>query len=240
MRIAVGTLFIAAILWLGGSLGTSIRIARNDLEPAAIDLLNTPSPSPTPSITRPVSEPYTGPLDIFEDPDRPQKLKIDRVMDVLGLAPGKAVADIGAGSGWFTVRASRRVGERGSVFAVEINPEYIKHIEARAKTENLSNIRTILGKPDDPMLPEKAVDAVLILKTYHEIEQPIVLMTRLRRSLRDRALVGIIDRNGSGGDHGIDRKMVIDEMSKAGFRLKEEHDFVVGDGMDYFLVFEVK
>jgi SAM-dependent methyltransferase len=198
-----------------------------------------PSPSPLEGATieRPTSEPYTGDLSIFEDARRAENLQVERVMDVLKIRAGSSVADIGAGSGWFTVRAARRVGERGSVFAVDINADFLKHIEVRAASEKLSNVRTVLGKEDDPLLPEKSVDAVLLLKTYHEVAQPVRLLARLRRSLREGALVGIIDRNGRGDDHGVERDTVVAEASQAGFSLVEEHDFVKPDRMDYFLVF---
>jgi SAM-dependent methyltransferase len=199
----------------------------------------TPSPAPGEAIDRPASEPYTGDLSIFEYPERDQKLQIERVMDVLGIKAGSGVADIGAGSGWFTVRAARRAGAGGAVYAVEINRDYLKHIEARAIQEKLTNVYTVLGKEDDPMLPERSVDAALLLKTYHEIAQPVRLLTRLRRSLRDGARVGIIDRNGKGDDHGIARETVVKEAGRAGFSLVEEYDFVKADGMDYFLVFRV-
>jgi len=80
---------------------------------------------------RPTSEPYTGDLSIFETPGRGKKLHIEQVMDLLGITPGKAVADIGAGSGWFTVRAARRVADSGTVYAVDINPDAIKYISSR-------------------------------------------------------------------------------------------------------------
>src|SRR5215469_6107785 len=129
-------------------------------------------------INRPTSEPYKGDLSIFENPGRDERLQINRVMDLLGIKEGSGVADIGAGSGWFTVRAARRVGTSGTVYAVEINPGYLRHIEQRAKQEHLPGIRTVLGKEDDPMLPAQSVDAVLILKTYHEIAQPVRLLMR--------------------------------------------------------------
>ena len=200
----------------------------------------TPTPAPVKSaddIERPVSEPYKGDLSIFESEERAKNLQIDRVMDILKIAEGKSVADIGAGSGWFTVRAARRVGGNGKVFAVEINQEYIDHINERAKKENFPNIQTVLGAEDDPKLPKQAVDAVLILKTYHEIAQPVKVLRNLRPSLRKDALVGVIDRAGKGDDHGIDKEKVIEEAKRAGFKLVEEHDFVKPDGMDYFLVF---
>ncbi len=186
---------------------------------------------------RPTSAPYAGDLSIFEYPDRAKNLEIDRVMDLLHITPGKSVADIGAGSGWFTVRAARRVGPRGTVFAEDINPDAIRFIDHRIATEHLPNIRTILGTPDDDKLPPASVDAVLMLKVYHEIARPIPFMRHLHQSLRPGALVGIIDRNGNGADHGLNRDIVEKEMGDAGFREVGFYDFTRKDGQDYFLIF---
>jgi cyclopropane fatty-acyl-phospholipid synthase-like methyltransferase len=194
----------------------------------------------TERIRRPTSPPYTGDLAIFEDPTRDQKLQVGRVMDILGIREGSSVADIGAGSGWFTVRAARRIGNGGMVLAVDINSDYIRHIEERIARENLPNVRTILGKEDDPRLPPRSVDAVLLLKTYHEVAQPIRLLAYVREAMRPGARLGIIDRNGKGDDHGIDTKTVIKEAMRAGFSLIEQYDFVKSDQVDYFLVFRVR
>lgn len=200
----------------------------------------TASPKTDENIKRPVSEPYKGDLSIFEDANRAKNLQIDRVMDILNITEGKMVADIGAGSGWFTTRAAKRVGEKGKVFAVEINQEYIDYINNRAKKENFTNIQTVLGTEDNPKLADNSVDAVLILKTYHEIGQPVKVLQNIRKSLRRDARVGIIDKNGKGNDHGIDKEKVVEEAKRAGFVLKEEFDFTKADGMDYFLVFQAK
>ncbi len=186
---------------------------------------------------RKTSEPYTGDLTIFDSPGRDERLQINRVIDILGIAPGKSVADIGAGSGWFTVRAARRVGEGGVVYAVDINPEAIQYIEKRVKDEKLANAKTILSQPDDPQLPADSVDAVLLLKTYHEVARPVVLLRNLRAALRPGAKVGIIDRNGNGENHGVGSEVVIREAQQAGYRLLDKYDFVKPDKMDYFLVF---
>ena len=195
--------------------------------------------SPPQTSKRATSTPYTGDLSIFDAPGREQRLQINRVMDILGISPGKGVADIGAGSGWFTVRAARRVGPSGTVYAVDINPEAIRYIDHRIRDESLSNVRTILNKPDDPMLPKGTVDAVLLLKTYHEVADPIALLEHLRPSLKPGARLGIIDRNGNGTDHGVSEKIVIEEAEQAGYRLLKTYDFVKTDGVDYFLVFMV-
>ncbi len=193
--------------------------------------------APDDNVSRPTSQPYTGDLSIFESEDRARNLQIDRVMDILKITEGKSVADIGAGSGWFTVRAATRVGDKGKVFAVEINQEYINYINDRAKKESFGNIETILGTEDNPKLPKDAVDAVLILKTYHEFAQPLKVLKNVRLALKKDALIGIIDKNGNGDDHGIKKELVIEELKRAGFILVDDYDFVKPDGMDYFLVF---
>jgi ubiquinone/menaquinone biosynthesis C-methylase UbiE len=193
-----------------------------------------------PAETRKTSEPYTGDLSIFDSPGRDERLQINRVMKILGVTPGKVVADIGAGSGWYTVRAAKRVTETGVVYAVEINPEAIRYINQRIQKEDLHNVKAILSKPDDPLLPANKIDSVLLLKTYHEVAEPVSLLRNLRASLRAGAKVGVIDRNGNGENHGVARDVVIREASQAGYTLQEQYDFVKADGMDYFLVFTAK
>jgi SAM-dependent methyltransferase len=194
------------------------------------------APAAVPGEHRKTSEPYTGDLSIFDSPGRDERLQVNRIMDILGIATGKTVADIGAGSGWFTVRAARRVGEAGVVYAVDINPEAIEYVDNRARKEHLHNVRTILGKADDPLLPAGAIDSVLLLKTYHEVAEPVALLRNLRASLRPGARVGVIDRNGNGENHGVGKDVVLHEAALAGYRLVEQYDFVKGDKMDYFLV----
>jgi ubiquinone/menaquinone biosynthesis C-methylase UbiE len=189
---------------------------------------------------RETSTPYTGDLSVFESPERDKKLQIDRVMDMLGIVPGKGVADIGAGSGWFTVRAARRVGASGTVYAVDINPDAIRYIDGRMRKESLSNVKTILSKSDDPLLPAQSVDAVLLLKTYHEVADPVTLLQHLRAALKPGGRLGVIDKNGTGADHGVSSKIVVEEAEKAGFHLVQTYDFVKADGMDYFLVFSLQ
>ena len=190
-----------------------------------------------PSDQRKTSEPYTGDLSIFDSPGRDERLQINRAMDILGITAGKNVADIGAGSGWFTVRAAKRVGGAGVVYAVDINPEATRYIDERAQKEKIDNVKTILSQADDPKLPANSVDSVLMLKTYHEIAKPVTLLQNLHTALRPGAKVGVIDRNGNGEDHGVAREVVIREATQAGYRLLESYDFVKGDKMDYFLVF---
>jgi ubiquinone/menaquinone biosynthesis C-methylase UbiE len=99
------------------------------------------------------------------------------------------------------------VGEAGIVYAVDINPEAIHYIGERAQKENLHHVTTILSHSDDALLPPDSVDAVLLLKTYHEVAKPQTLMRNLRTALRPGAKIGIIDRNGNGENHGVGREV---------------------------------
>jgi ubiquinone/menaquinone biosynthesis C-methylase UbiE len=195
-----------------------------------------PAQTPAPP-SHPTSTPYTGDLSIFEEPGREKRLQIDRVMDLLQLKPGSTVADIGAGSGWFSVRAARRVGASGRVIAEDINAKAIAYIQQRAQREHLANIVPLLGTPDDPKLTPNSLDAALMLKVYHEIAHPPLVLANLRAALKPGARFGIIDRNGNGADHGLKESIVRDEVEHAGFRQVARYDFTKADGQDYFLIF---
>jgi len=200
----------------------------------------TPTPQAPPS--HPTSTPYTGDLSVFDEPGRDQKLQIDRVMDTLKLRPGSNVADIGAGGGWFSVRAARRVAGGpnggGTVFAEDINPHAVDAIHDRAVKENLPNIAAVLGTPDDPKLPPDKIEAALMLRVYHEVAHPPALLANLRNSMKPGGLFGVIDHPGNGADHGIDADVVRAEVERNGFRFVAKYDFTKGDQNDYFLVFE--
>jgi ubiquinone/menaquinone biosynthesis C-methylase UbiE len=186
----------------------------------------------------PTSTPYSGPLDIFEDPGRADRLQINRVMDVLRLKPGKTIADIGAGGGWFTVRAAKRVGPTGKVFAEDINTNATGTIRDRAAREHFTNIEPVLGTPDDPRLPADSLDAALMLHVYHEVAHPPVLLAHLRAALKPGGLFGVIDHDGRGDDHGINANVVRAEVERSGLHFLKRYDFVSGDQNDYMLVFE--
>jgi len=198
------------------------------------------APAQNTSAPRKTSEPYTGDLSIFDSPGRADRLQINRVMDILDISAGKNVADLGAGSGWFTVRAAVRTAPSGDVYAVDINPEAIRYIKDRAAKAHIRNVKAILSKPDDPLLPPDTIDAVLLLKSYHEVADPVVLLKNLRPALRAGAKLGIIDRNGNGENHGVSKDIVVKEAGEAGYRLVGQYDFVKPDNVDYFLVFELK
>jgi ubiquinone/menaquinone biosynthesis C-methylase UbiE len=171
-------------------------------------------------------------LGVLEGPDREAWQRPEQVMDALRIADRSVVADLGAGGGWFTVRLARRVGPDGLVYAEDIQPEMIEATTRRVQREGLRNVRTILGTPDDPRLPDGALDAVLIVDTYHEMERPVPLLQNVARALRPQGRLGIIDFHKQGGgpgpapDERIDPDTIVRDAEAAGLRLIRRESFL--------------
>ena len=179
-------------------------------------------------------------LATLEGPDRDEWQQPDRIMDVLEIADGAKVADIGAGGGWFTVRLAHRVGPNGKVFAVDIQQPMIDAINRRVQREGLLNVQTILGKPDDPTLPA-GMQAVLIVDAYPQIRNPVALLKNIVKSLAPNGRVGIVDfkKEGSGGpgpaiEERLDPIQIIRDAQNAGLQLRSSESFL---RYQYFLVF---
>ncbi len=155
-------------------------------------------------------------LGLIEPPDRAEWSKPDQIMDALGIADGAIVADLGAGSGWFTVRLARRVGPNGLVYAEDIQRQMIEVINRNVLREQLSNVRTVLGTPRDPRLPY-GIDTVLIVWTFHEIEDPVALLKNVVGSLKPQGRVGIVDFTAGSGGPGpaADERVNPDAVVKA-------------------------
>ena len=157
---------------------------------------------PPPPVLRQRSRLFS-PLDLgmLEAPDREAWGKPDLIMDLLGIADGSVVADLGAGGGWFTVRLARRVGPRGIVYAEDIQRQMVEVIKRRVQREGLHNVVTLLGTASNPNLPP-GLDAVLIVDAYHEIEDPVALLANVARSLKPQGRIGVVDFKPGGGGPG--------------------------------------
>ena len=179
-------------------------------------------------------------LGALEGPDRDAWQKPEQVMDALGIADGARVADLGAGGGWFTIRLARRVGPNGVVYAEDIQPQMLESIKRRVEREQLRNVHSVLGQPEDPNLPD-GLDAVLIVDTFNAFEQPVVVLRHVRESLRAGGRVGIIEYKKDGHGPGprmedrVDPDVVVEAARAAGLRLAKREDFL---RYQYMLVFE--
>jgi len=164
-------------------------------------------------------------LGILESPDRAQWQKPDQIMDALNIAEGSKVADIGAGSGWFTIQLAARVGPKGMVYAQDVQPQMLEAIRARVTREGLRNVATRLGSGSNPNLPEGALDAVLVVDTYPEVDLPdrVMFLRNLARALKPAGRLGIVNykpgRGGPGPDEGrVDMSSVEADAKAAGLR----------------------
>ncbi len=161
-------------------------------------------------------------------------------MDALGIADGATVADLGAGGGWFTVRLARRVGPSGLVYAEDIQPQMIESIQRRVEREGLKNVKTVHGTATDPRLPGGALDAVLMVETYSELEDPVALLRNVVAALKPRGRLGIVEFKSDGlgpgpaPEHRVDERHVLDSASQAGLRLIKRETFL---RYQYLLVF---
>ena len=157
------------------------------------------------------------------------------VMQLLDIRPGMAVADIGAGAGYYTVRLSRRVGPSGRVLAEDVMPAYLAGLQRRVTTEGLGNVILALGEAHDPHLPAASVDVALLVHMYHEIDQPYGLLVNLLPALRPGARVAILDANRPTLQHGTPPALLECELRAAGYRQLAFHP--LENGATYLAVF---
>ena len=174
---------------------------------------------------------------VFDDPQRDAWQKPHQVIQALALSPNAAVADIGAGTGYFSARLANML-KGGRVYAVDVEPGMVKHLADRATREELSNMRAVLGTADDARLPEK-VDLALLVDVYHHIEERSAYFRKLRASLKAGGRVAIIDFRpeapmGPPRAERIPADQVKREMASAGYALADEQAFLPNQ---YFLVF---
>ena len=121
-------------------------------------------------------------------------------MDALAIADGSTVADIGAGAGWFTIRLARRVGPNGTVYAQDVQRQMLEAIRRRVSREGLQNVQTRLGTGTDPNLPGHALDAILVVDVYPEVDDRVTFLRNLAAALKPNGRIGVVNyKPGSGG-----------------------------------------
>jgi len=167
-------------------------------------------------------------LGLLEGPDRAAWQKPDQIMDALGIADGAHVADIGAGAGWFTIRLARRVGPNGVVYAQDVQRQMLDAIRRRVQREGLQNVRTVLGEGSSPNLPRMALDAVLVVDAYQEVDAPdrVTFLRNLADGLKQGGRIGIVNYKLGGGGPGpepglrVPRAAVETDAAAAGLKVK--------------------
>ena len=122
--------------------------------------------------------------DWLDRPERAEEEQPDRALTVIGIRPGSTVADIGAGSGYFTVRLARLVGPQGKVYANDLQAGMLSLLRRRLSVERIANVEPVLGTVDDPRLPPASLDLILLVDVYHEFSAPQLMLRRMREALK--------------------------------------------------------
>jgi ubiquinone/menaquinone biosynthesis C-methylase UbiE len=173
--------------------------------------------------------------------DRDEWQKPDEVMAALALGEGDVVADIGAGSGYFTERFARRVGASGRVYATDVQDAMLARLRARVAERALANVEVVRATFDDPNLPDACCKVVFFSSVYNEIDGRVAYLRKVARTLEPGGRVAVLEYRPEADQPGPPRAMrldpqdVIAEFASAGFTLVARHEFV---DREYFLVFE--
>ena len=182
-------------------------------------------------------------VDIFEDPERAGWQKPEEVVKKLDLKHGDIVADIGAGTGYFTRLFAVAVGPEGKAIGLDIEPSMVEYMKEDAKKQGLTNYEARVVKPDDAGLPLKSVDVVFICNTYHHIEDRINYLKRLSKALKPNGRIVIVDFykkpmpvGPQSVAHKISEEEIKREFKKAGYRLTKSLDFLP---YQYYLEFSL-
>jgi predicted methyltransferase len=157
----------------------------------------------------------------LERPEREQEERPSRALEIMQVAPGMTVADIGAGSGYFTARLARLVGPEGRVYASDIQQGMLDLIQRRVAREQLTNVTLVLGEPANPRLPEAALDLALMVDVYHELGDPQTVLAHIRRALRPGGRLVLIEYKGEDPSIPI---IPSHKMTVAQAKLEVEHE----------------
>jgi ubiquinone/menaquinone biosynthesis C-methylase UbiE len=167
----------------------------------------------------------------YEGVNRDQWQQPDRVLASLEIQPGATVADLGAGSGYFTFKLAEAAGPGGKVYAVDIDSDMISIIRETAKEKGIGNIEPILARSDDPLLPKSGIDLIFTSNTYHHIENRIAYFAKLRQTLRPGGRLAIIELDGRSWiegvlSHSTPKETIRQEMEQAGYALERDFNFL--------------
>ena len=219
-----------------------------------------PSGAVAPEERRPAADPlrpaYLGepgaPASFFPPPDRPVAEIVSPVWNsparrdaadetgqlvrALGVRPGMTVADVGAGSGYHTVRLSPVVGPAGRVIAQDVEARFLRDLALTVRSNGLGNVTLALGEPHDPRLPRASLDLALLVHMYHEVAQPYAFLYNLAPALKPGGRVAVVDLDRDTSQHGTPRDLLRCEMAAVGYR--HVSTTVLAGDIGYLAVFE--
>ncbi len=163
----------------------------------------------------------------------------DKVIEALKIQPGDKIADLGSGSGYFTIRLAEATGPTGTVYAVDVDEDMNDIVKEKAKNKGYKNIETILAKPQDPNLTDGSIDLVFASNSYHHLKDRVQYFANLKNDLKPEGRVAIIDFTHEPSaflhGHSTTPDVIQQELEEAGYSLKQQFDFLPRQG---FLIFK--
>jgi len=178
----------------------------------------------------------------YEGDDRESWQQTARVVETLALEPGDVVADVGSGSGWFTIPLARAVAPGGRVYAVDVDPDMNAYLEERLAAEGVENVTVLLATPADTGLPDGAVDLVFTSNTFHHLPAQGRYFASLKRHLAPGGRVAVVEYEPSKAGwfartfgHATPKPGIVASIVSGGYRLVHDYDFLERQS---FLVFE--
>jgi arsenite methyltransferase len=177
-------------------------------------------------------------IKVLETERRIEGLQITKVIETLKVKPGQRVADLGSGSGLFARPMAQKLGDKGLVYAIDVDPGLLKHVEKTAADQKITNIKTILAAEDDPKIPEK-VDLIIIIDTLHHIGNQGPYLKGLKKYLKRGGRVAIVDFSNEWPAGHESMRYSLDQlegwMKDAGFKRAEKHDFL---NNNFFVIYK--
>jgi ubiquinone/menaquinone biosynthesis C-methylase UbiE len=171
--------------------------------------------------------------DWLEREGREAEQRPEEVIRTMGLRDGAVVADLGCGTGYFARRMARAVAPSGRVYGVDIQPEMLERMKVLLAKEGVKNVVPVLGKGDDPGLPEASLDWILLVDVYHELQQPKPMLAKMREALKADGRIALVEYRLEGDsaahvrtEHRMSVEQVLAEWLPAGFRLVERYEFL--------------
>ena len=237
---------VGALVWM--LLVGMAQAQQSDIEPLAIDAAIEQTAPTVPQLThfmgREIAQTmhFTGaPWLVRESRQREEDCRL--LLDALEIQPGQTVCDMGCGNGFYTLELAKLVGPRGLVYAVDVQPQMLGFLARRAAEEHLTNIRLVLGTPNDPRLPKGKMDVVLCVDVYHEFSDPETMLAKMRESLAVGGRLVLAEFRGEDPAvpikplHKMTKAQVRAELGPAGFECNREFDRLP---WQHLLFFEVR
>jgi arsenite methyltransferase len=160
--------------------------------------------------------------------------RVDEILKTLNIQPGQTIADIGSGGGFFTFLFSHIVGDKGTVYAIDTNEDFLDYINSQAAENGLTNIKTVLATEESILIPHHSVDLVFVRNVYHHLQNRIQYFTQVKHLLSPSARISIIEYSRQGSilsfhrrcGHNVPQEIIVEEMSKAGYTVSTSFDFL--------------